>query len=165
MDDYTIRGWKSIHTEGTKFYAVYAISSSTSNKAFVVTHWGRLDSGMVPKPRQTGQCKIKEVKSFEVDWEADRAASAKKNRGYSFGAPHEDRHMRPDRFQQNLLELLKGDDARRIFNTICNGEASIDEPVENRLVGEDDGPIEDDTHSRKATPKPPPEKHEDWGSW
>lgn len=158
----TIKSWFAVHDGKTKFYQVFAISSSESAKAYIVTHWGPYSSASTPSPKFDGQCKAVEVKRAEVDWEADRVMSGKKKRGYAF-CPNINRELHdPEATSRFLYEHLKTSHASEIY-TGLTGDGSYTNPA----VGEMDlehlfRPSSKEADETEASDEP---KHEEWGTW
>lgn len=153
----TIKSWFAAHESGTKFYQVFAISSSASPRAYIVTHWGPYTSFMSVSPRDTGQCKTVEVKRGEADWEAGRIMSSKLKRGYRF-VPNatEDIHE-SDELSSVLYKHFKTSHASQIYTGLTG-----DDSYTNPAVGEMN--LEDLPRPPKPTEDAGP-KHEEWGTW
>lgn len=170
MGSYQIKSWTSLHEGGTKFYRVYAISASESKRAFVVTHWGAYhDGGTTPTlPLFMGQSKIKEVRADAVEWEADRAMSAKRGRGYRFDPPEvRNIHLsiefamllrksfKPAQVQTMKDALIGGADAPGI--TGAEPTAFFHDEVREEDAVDDGGVFEPESASKPS--------HSEWGSW
>jgi hypothetical protein len=153
----TIKSWFAVHETGTKFYQVFAISSSASPRAYIVTHWGPYMLGVGCLPREIGQCKAVEVKRGEADWEADRTMSSKLKRGYRF-VPNLTKDIHEsDELSSVLYRYFKASHAAQIY-TGLTGDDSYTNPAVGGMN------LEDLPRPPKPTEDAGP-KHEEWGTW
>ena len=120
-----IKRWFAVHDGGTKFYQVIKLTSDESDKGFVVTHWGPYSAGGIHEPSAGGQNKVAECKSSQAEWEADRAISAKRRRGYKFQPFSEEEFYSLSDLRTRLFEIFRPKDALKI-HTVLTGSSGED---------------------------------------
>lgn len=159
---FSIKTWYAKHEGGTKFYKVYALAR-VGGEAVCITHWGATGDGLDLKPKWYGQTKRKNCLASNVEWEADRMRTAKKNRGYKFGPPSTEIYS-PDEFSVAVHALLKSRDADEVLEYIGleDRRAEVDGEIDPV-----DGSFVPSKRTRKTKPAPAADidRGESWGSW